>query len=451
VHDLNKVTQGRKSNDAFDFANLNFRTRRDVSGPSHVSKIYSLVDSKANYARSGDRRMTTKSTVNKLAARTLPNNADHKLGSYTRSSYSTGTSYIPLITIMAVISLMILVVAASLVGAAYFYSRKDKVSSSEQEALSSKSTQNPANKMVNLLKGRLNRPTTVDAERLPDDVLTVVIDSSDEDSSSSDEEEEFDGESSRESSYRAPSNVNSPAVPKLSIPQRKGTPYKQSRFALSEDDDDDDFNPEDDILGDDDEVSELPSTFSTDDYIDEAVANEKDPINVNPDGSSFIEPTQKFLSKIGRRFSVSQSALSSRFNNLTNRWSMPPVDALNLDGANNNAPESSDGVDSSDTNIKQAPATVAPLRLYNMAPAPEGQTHEGSPPQMRTRNQGLFSRISQAFSNLAISPEPVRLRDPDSMEEVALDSNRPRSAKSKLVDGEEPKEDEDEAEGDADE
>jgi len=273
-----------------------------------------------------------------------------------------------------------------------------------------------------------------------------VIDSDEDQTTSSDEDEDEFSSNSRESSYRASSKVS--AVPKLSLPPRKGTPYKQSRFALS-DDDDYEFDQDEDLIGSGDEdIDELPSTFETDDYIDEAVANEKDPINVNPEPNphSFIEPTQKFLNKIGRRFSVSQSVLTSRISNLMQRYSdEAPESPTDTD-------QNQIGEETLDSKSIASPVTVAPLKLSLAQPSNLERTTDHSPPQIRTR-QGLLSRISQAFApalGSSSGAEPVRLKDSDSMVEVNLNSNRSAAEKSRLTKDDEPH-DSDDDHPDADE
>jgi len=190
-------------------------------------------------------------------------------------------------------------------------------------------------------------------------------------------------------------------IPKLSLPTRKGAQYYK---APDIDSDEDGFgdrdNQIDDLLNDDDE-SELPSKFSSDDYIDEAVSNEKDFLTQIPSDPnvSYFQPTARLLSKIGRKISVSKSALTHRLGNMIG-LKVEKIDEK---------PNSSEN----------------PLTSLSL---PEGDLEENL--QTRIRNNPLFAkRVSLAFAPIASNNDKV-----NKLEKVSLDSiPLKRKKHSKLI------------------
>jgi hypothetical protein len=243
----------------------------------------------------------------------LPGDYDKTLSQYTKENYarlSSTSSW--LYGVIGLLSGILILSAAILVAVLLFVSKKDMSSFPILPSFFSKEFEN-----------KLKRPVAVYGERVPNEVLTVVIDSDEELNSSSDEDndndddEESDSESS--STELSQRGFKAPKIPKLSLPTRKGNQYYNAPNTDSDEDDFKDDKEIDDLLNDDDDdESVLPSKFSSDDYINEAVSNEKDVFTQIPSDPdvSYFHPTARLLTKIGRKISVSQSALTHRLGNM---------------------------------------------------------------------------------------------------------------------------------------
>lgn len=304
------------------------------------------------------------------------------------------------------ISGLLLISAAILVAVILFAARKDLTSDSSKPS-----------DFTSVFKNRPKRPVSVRGERVPDEVFTVVIDSDEELNSSSEEEsdDEDDVPSSRENTQRS---LRNPMIPKLSLPKRKLTPYAKA----STDSDDDEFNDReiDDLLNGDEDESELPSKFSSDDYIDEAVSNEKDPLSqIHTDPNvSYFQPTARLLSKIGKKISTSQSALTHRLGNIM---------GLALDEIPKN-----DGPESPMTPESQQ------QKNFKLSLPDHSENDSEENLQTRTRNNSIFARLSLSFAPQGSAPDSARLKNEKdgSLEEIQLDSASPlrrQKKHSKLI------------------
>jgi len=321
---------------------------------------------------------------------------------------------------------LLLLSAAILIAVMLFAARKDLLSDSQSQSRDADFTE--------VFQRKVKRPTSVRGEKVPDEVLTVVIDSDDDLYSSSEDDQSDDDDDSRESSSREPSHrlARGPLIPKLSLPKRKSA----SVYKPTHDSDDEDFADIDSQLealmnGDDDEdedESELPSKFSNDDYIDEAVSNEKDPLSQIPADTnvSYFQPTARLLSKIGKKLSVSQSALTNRLGNI-----------IGLKADNISEPASNPSSQPSTTptvNFSPEVTSKSILKLSLPPLVPEETI------QTRTRNNSLFARLSLSFAPVANQDSNELNDDKDSnLEEIALDAaplNR-RKKHSKLIEAEE--------------